>query len=220
MTRRSPNTSIATAMLLLRGAYGATAEVVAGAWPRNRLMGREIAGKRLGLVGFGAIARETGRRAAALGMEVTAYDPHLPADDAAWCQPWGDVAREPLETLLSACGRRVAPRSADGRDPQPDRRRGARADEDRRHPDQRRSRRGRRRGGARGRAQGRRGSAALRSTCSRRSRSRQQGAGSSPSCPQSDPHAAHRRGQRRIERAGVLGHGAGGRGKHLRGTST
>jgi (S)-sulfolactate dehydrogenase len=71
---------IGTAMVLLRGAYGATAEVVAGAWPRNRLMGREISGKRLGLVGFGAIARETAQRAAALGMSVAAFDPYLTLD--------------------------------------------------------------------------------------------------------------------------------------------
>ena len=44
---------VATAMMLLRGAYRATDEMVAGGWPRNRLMGREIAGKQLGLVGFG-----------------------------------------------------------------------------------------------------------------------------------------------------------------------
>ena len=43
---------IATAMLLLRGAYTATSDVIAGSWPRNRLMGREISGKRLGLVGY------------------------------------------------------------------------------------------------------------------------------------------------------------------------
>ncbi len=66
---------IGTAMMLLRGAYTATGEVIAGAWPRNRLMGREIMGKRLGLVGFGNIAKETAKRAAALGMEVSAYDP-------------------------------------------------------------------------------------------------------------------------------------------------
>ena len=53
---------VATAMLLLRGAYGASAAVAAGAWPRNALMGREIAGKRLGLVGFG---RSPGRPPAA-----------------------------------------------------------------------------------------------------------------------------------------------------------
>ncbi len=40
----------------------------------------ELAGKRLGLVGFGRIARRVASAAAALGMEVTAYDPYL-ADD-------------------------------------------------------------------------------------------------------------------------------------------
>jgi (S)-sulfolactate dehydrogenase len=75
---------VATAMMLLRGAYRATDEMVAGGWPRNRLMGREIAGKQLGLVGFGAIARETAARAEALGMRVAGFDPHLPADHPAW----------------------------------------------------------------------------------------------------------------------------------------
>ena len=91
---------IATAMSLLRGAYGATADVAAGAWPRNRLMGREISGKRLGLVGFGAIARETARRAAALGMSLAAYDPFVPADDPARRQPWGLVETLDLPDLL------------------------------------------------------------------------------------------------------------------------
>src|SRR5918998_1643497 len=75
---------LTTAMMLLRGAYLSTQEVIAGTWPRNRLMGREIAGKRLGLVGYGSIARETAKRAAALGMDVAAYDPYLPADNPAW----------------------------------------------------------------------------------------------------------------------------------------
>jgi len=88
-------------MLLLRGAYQATPELVAGAWPRNRLVGREISGKRLGLVGFGSIARETARRAAALGMEVVAFDPFVPADAPAWAQPWGRVDPLDLATLLA-----------------------------------------------------------------------------------------------------------------------
>ena len=92
---------IAAAMLLLRGAYGATDAVAAGAWPRERLMGREIFGKRLGLVGFGAIARETASRAAALGMTLCAHDPHLPTDDAAWRPAYGPVARLPLDALLA-----------------------------------------------------------------------------------------------------------------------
>lgn len=93
---------IATAMVLLRGAYRATPELVAGAWPRNRLVGREIAGKRLGLVGFGSIARETAKRAAALGMEVVAYDPFLAADAPVWQQSWGRVRPLDLATLLAS----------------------------------------------------------------------------------------------------------------------
>lgn len=73
-------------LMLLRGAYFATAEVADGGWPRNRLMGREASGRTLGLVGFGAIAREVARRAVALGMNVAAYDPFLPADHPAFAE--------------------------------------------------------------------------------------------------------------------------------------
>ncbi|MGU3452376.1 NAD(P)-dependent oxidoreductase [Methylobacterium sp. 391_Methyba4] len=92
---------VATALLLLRGAYGASEAVAAGTWPRNALMGREIAGKRLGLVGFGSIARETARRAAALGMAIAAHDPFLAAEDPAWTPPYGPVRRWDLEALIA-----------------------------------------------------------------------------------------------------------------------
>lgn len=75
---------ITMALVLLRGSYFASAEVAAGAWPRQRLMGREISGRVLGLIGFGAIAREVARRAAALGMKVIAHDPFVEPRDAAW----------------------------------------------------------------------------------------------------------------------------------------
>jgi len=93
---------IATAMILLRGAYHATADVIAGSWPRHRLIGREIFGKRLGLVGFGAIAKETAKRGAALGMTVVGYDPYVPAGSEVWGQPWGRVEPMPLADLLAA----------------------------------------------------------------------------------------------------------------------
>jgi (S)-sulfolactate dehydrogenase len=92
---------IASAMLLLRGAFGATEKVAAGTWPRNALMGRETGGKRLGLVGFGAIARETARRAAALDMEVCAHDPFVGPDDPAWNPPSGPVGHRDLATLIA-----------------------------------------------------------------------------------------------------------------------
>lgn len=91
---------LAAMLMLFRGAFTSTASVIAGEWPRTKLMGREIAGKRLGLIGFGSIGRNTGARAAALGMEVAGYDPHLPAGDPVWSQPWGKVAALDLDTLL------------------------------------------------------------------------------------------------------------------------
>ncbi|MEO8847480.1 MAG: NAD(P)-dependent oxidoreductase [Casimicrobiaceae bacterium] len=78
---------IATAMLLLRGTYGASADVAAGGWPRVRLSaGREINGKCLGLVGFGGIGRLTAGLARALGMRIVAHDPQVAASDPAWTQ--------------------------------------------------------------------------------------------------------------------------------------
>ncbi|WP_342358493.1 hydroxyacid dehydrogenase [Terrarubrum flagellatum] len=87
---------ISAAMILLRGAYHATSRVIAGEWPRNALMGRELSGKVMGLVGFGAIAREVARRAQALGMQAIAFDPYAP--DAAFAA--ADVKRHGLEPLL------------------------------------------------------------------------------------------------------------------------
>ena len=75
---------ITAAMMLLRGAWTSTGAVAGGAWPRGRLIGRELSGATLGLVGFGAIARETARRAQALGMTVVAFDPYLAGDDPRW----------------------------------------------------------------------------------------------------------------------------------------
>lgn len=75
---------ITAALVLLRRAWFATGRVTAGEWPRTALMGREIAGKRLGLVGYGSIARVTARMARGLGMSIAACDPLLPADHPAW----------------------------------------------------------------------------------------------------------------------------------------
>ena len=88
---------IAVTLLLLRGAYGSSAALRAGAWPRTALIGREIAGKRLGLVGLGVIARALASRAQALGMSVVAFDPLLPAEDPAWAS----IDRLSLPALLA-----------------------------------------------------------------------------------------------------------------------
>ncbi len=78
---------IATAMLLLRGAYQSTDSVVAGQWPRNALgNGREIGGKTLGLVGFGFIGQLTARLAQGLGMTVVAFDAMMDAKHPVFAQ--------------------------------------------------------------------------------------------------------------------------------------
>ena len=78
---------IATAMLLLRGAYQSTPDVVVGKWPRNALSGgREIGGKTLGLVGFGSIGQLTAKLAQGIGMTVVAHDAMMDKSNAAFAQ--------------------------------------------------------------------------------------------------------------------------------------
>jgi (S)-sulfolactate dehydrogenase len=76
---------IASAMLLLRGAYQSAAAVAAGQWPRNALSnGREIGGKTLGLIGFGSIGQLTAKLAQGVGMQVIAFDAMMDADHPAY----------------------------------------------------------------------------------------------------------------------------------------
>ena len=92
---------VAVAMVLLRGAYFSTAAVAAGRWPRAMLsQGHEIAGKTLGLVGFGSIGQVTAAKAKALGLRVVAFDPGVPAEDPAWVRH--GVERVELDSLLAA----------------------------------------------------------------------------------------------------------------------
>lgn len=78
---------IGSAMLLLRGAFTATDDVISGRWPRNALSnGRETAGKTLGLIGFGSIGQTTARLARGLGLHVIAYDPVMPASSPVFAE--------------------------------------------------------------------------------------------------------------------------------------
>ena len=89
---------VTAALLLLRRAWFASDRVIAGAWPRMDSIGREADGRRLGLVGYGAIARLTAHKARALGLRIAAYDPYLPADHAAWAH----AERLTLDALLAS----------------------------------------------------------------------------------------------------------------------
>jgi D-3-phosphoglycerate dehydrogenase len=52
----------------------------AGRWERSRWGGIELAGKTLGVLGFGRIGQQVARRAVGLGMRVVAYDPFVAKD--------------------------------------------------------------------------------------------------------------------------------------------
>lgn len=76
---------IASAFILLRGAYQSSSRIVAGEWPRTQLSnGLEVSGRTLGLVGFGSIGQLTASLAKALGMNIIAYDPLIEADSPVW----------------------------------------------------------------------------------------------------------------------------------------
>lgn len=65
-----------------------------GEWSRESLVGAELEGRTLGIVGFGAIGRRVARQAMGFGMRVLAFDPNIShAKDP-------DVVLTTLEDLL------------------------------------------------------------------------------------------------------------------------
>ena len=90
---------IAGILMLRRGAYHASDRVLAGDWPRTELIGQEAAAARLGLVGFGGIARAVAKRALAFDMRIAAHDPFV-EDDAPLWQETG-VSPQALDPLLA-----------------------------------------------------------------------------------------------------------------------
>ncbi len=69
--------TIGLLLALWRNIPQAHAAVKAGRWERSRYGGQELAGKTLGLLGFGRIGQQVARRALALGMRVIAFDPFV-----------------------------------------------------------------------------------------------------------------------------------------------
>jgi len=58
-----------------------TASLKAGKWEKKRLIGTELYGKTLGIIGLGRIGREVAKRASAFGMDLVAYDPYVREGD-------------------------------------------------------------------------------------------------------------------------------------------
>lgn len=86
--------ALALLLAVMRRLVTACTQTREGRWPK--LIGGELQGKRLGIVGLGRIGRQVARRAMGFGMEVQAYDP-LPDPD--WAQRHG-VRYVSLEELL------------------------------------------------------------------------------------------------------------------------
>jgi D-3-phosphoglycerate dehydrogenase len=64
-------------LALARRTPQTTASMRAGKWEKKKFRGSEIAGKTLGLVGYGRIGWLVAKKALALGMDIIAYDPYV-----------------------------------------------------------------------------------------------------------------------------------------------
>ena len=90
---------ISAMMTLLRPVFSATTQMTQGKWPRAALSdGGEVGGKRLGVIGYGAIGQTSARLARGLGMTVIAFDAMLPPEAPIFAQT--GVQAVDLDTLL------------------------------------------------------------------------------------------------------------------------
>lgn len=87
--------TIALLLLLARPLLAAAEETRKGAWPR--MAGLSLVGKTVGLVGMGAIGRQTAQRLAGFGCKLLAYDI---APDRSFLEAHG-IMEAPLSTLLA-----------------------------------------------------------------------------------------------------------------------
>jgi len=74
VTQSTAELTLALLFALVRHVPYANSCVKAGEWPKSKLMGRELGGKTLGIIGFGRIGYTVAKVAKALGMRVLAYD--------------------------------------------------------------------------------------------------------------------------------------------------
>ena len=91
--------TIGLIVALARNIPQAHAALKGGRWERSRWNGVELAGKSLGVVGFGRIGQQVARRAIGLGMTVVAYDPFVGSDRF---RELGVERAETLDALLAA----------------------------------------------------------------------------------------------------------------------
>jgi D-3-phosphoglycerate dehydrogenase len=71
-----------------------------GKWEKKALAGTELAGKNLGLIGFGRIAQGVAQVAKLMGMQIHTYDPYLPPKVA---RQQGAFLHKKVDNLFKAC---------------------------------------------------------------------------------------------------------------------
>ena len=69
--------AMALMLVLARHISQADASMHAGKWEKKKLMGHELRGKTLGILGLGSIGRELVKRARAFEMRILAHDPYV-----------------------------------------------------------------------------------------------------------------------------------------------
>ena len=74
--------TMALMLALTRKVPAADAHVRSGEWKRGQFTGQQLAGKTLGIVGFGRVGRAVATRALAFDMNVIAYDPFYSGETA------------------------------------------------------------------------------------------------------------------------------------------
>ena len=81
-TRSVVEITIAHLLASCRNITTADRKLRDGVWAKKELVGTELSGKSLGLIGYGRIAQGVGNIANALGMNIHAYDPYVPKEIA------------------------------------------------------------------------------------------------------------------------------------------
>ena len=93
--------AIALMCSLSRHICRADRQTRSGKWGKKGLLGTELTGKRLGVIGLGRIGRVVADRAVGLKMEVVAHDPYL--QGAGRPSPIEGVELVDLEQLIETC---------------------------------------------------------------------------------------------------------------------
>lgn len=83
-----------------RGFIGANLDMRGGKWTKKNLIGTELSGKNLGLIGFGRIAKGVTRVAQTLGMKVHTYDPFVINQQS---NALDVTFHDSIESLFSSC---------------------------------------------------------------------------------------------------------------------